>query len=662
MIKYIFFSLLFLLTVQISFAQQKPIVKNAANGIFIFCGKEIPASLHYKIERKLVGESDFNFVDETYMPSNINAFNGKLMQWNAACPFYEQPTTEKMEKAFALFQSYNSIDSVFYFNSVPLYLYASGNAFLDVSVEEGKSYIYKITYGNESKITDAFTFKKEVLKVKAGINSKIVLGSNVQLKWYVKQVDKNNPPHVAKVFRSDNLQTPLKEIDALCGFQYKQDSLFAILYDTVIDKRFYYSYCMKMYDKFGNESAMSDTVSLLNIFENTVPVIHVYSKSNASKRGIDLSWNFKNTPGVRSIDVYKSLNFDDGFQLIHSANSTDTVFTDIDVKPIISYYYYIQINGLFEKGNKSATVSGMLKTAIAPAAPINISANQKERGIELTWNRVGPFTRGYYVFRGLNYHPTSMQQVSGLLVTDSTQIIFTDTTNLDFGRVYSYCVKAVSVGYTIGKSSDTVGTAYMKLEKNYDFTAPASVWVKQIGNVAKIVWQRDTTNLMITGYELLRREFKNDKDEKLATWNVIADDAKLKNHSSYIDSTVKILTKYEYAVKAKYAMQFSEPSVATQFEMAYEKPTTPAALQAYYTGNSILIRWGKIETKNIKSIKIYRSDDASADKLISTINSSEESFNDKNIIVGKEYDYYLIVLDNNGVESTKSGIVTILAK
>jgi hypothetical protein len=51
---------------QIAFAQQKPIVKNAANGIFIFCGKDIPASLHYKIERKMAGESDFNFVVEAY--------------------------------------------------------------------------------------------------------------------------------------------------------------------------------------------------------------------------------------------------------------------------------------------------------------------------------------------------------------------------------------------------------------------------------------------------------------------------------------------------------------------------------------------------------------------------------------------------------------------
>ena len=95
--------------------------------------------------------------------------------------------------------------------------------------------------------------------------------------------------------------------------------------------------------------------------------------------------------------------------------------------------------------------------------------------------------------------------------------------------------------------------------------------------------------------------------------------------------------------------------MATQFEMQYEKPTAPVALQAFYTGNSILIRWGKLETKNIKSIKIYRSEDGAADKLMNTINATEESFNDKNIMAAKEYDYYLIVVDNNGVESAKSG-------
>ena len=114
----------------------------------------------------------------------------------------------------------------------------------------------------------------------------------------------------------------------------------------------------------------------------------------------------------------KALGFDEGFQLIHSANAADTIFTDVDVKPIISYYYYIQINGLFEKGNKSATVSGMLQTTITPAAPQHIKAKQNVKGIELSWQRLDPSTRGYYVFRGLNYHPTAMQQVSGLLITE----------------------------------------------------------------------------------------------------------------------------------------------------------------------------------------------------------------------------------------------------
>ncbi|MEY2828900.1 MAG: hypothetical protein RIQ33_758 [Bacteroidota bacterium] len=659
--KYILTSLSAMLIFVSAFAQQKVTVKVASNGLAVFCGNEIPSSLHYKIERKATDETDFQFIEETFMPTNLNAFKGRLSMWNATCPFYEPPTFEKAGEAFAALQTHQTMDSVFYYNGIPLYYYASGTAYLDVNVQEGKSYVYRVTYNGASKQSDAVMYKPQALQAKAKFRSKTILGSIIQLKYFVKTKDRNNLPHVAKVYRSNNLQTPLLEADASCGFQFKGDSLFAIMNDTLLNKNFYYSYCIQMFDKFGNASEMSDTVSLLDKYENTLPLVYLYAHSDAKKNGIRLSWNFKKVDGLRSIDIYKSTQFDGDFKMIHSSTANDTAFMDNDVQPIISYYYFIQLNGSFEKGAQSAKVSGMLKTEHQPLAPQQIKAKQKNNGVEISWQLLDPSTRGYYVFRGLNYHPTKFEQVSGLILAKENETSFLDTIGLNYGKVYSYCVKAVSNDYTIGKASDTVGVSFMKTEKQMDMQAPSSVFVKQMGNAAKIVWQRDTLLRKTTAYELLRREVKTDNSK--TNWQTIATALQLKNHSSFTDSTIKIFTKYEYTVKAFYGSQSSEQSVATQFEMEYEKPLAPLVVEAFNLNNAVVLRWEKSEISNLKSYKIYRVNHIdAAEKLIATINSTENSYTDKSVIIGNEYGYYIIAVDKNSVESVKSSEVGVMVK
>jgi hypothetical protein len=414
-----------------------------------------------------------------------------------------------------------------------------------------------------------------------------------------------------------------------------------------------------MFDKFGNESAMSDTVSLLNKFENTLPVVYLYTKSNATKNAIDLKWNFGKITSVRSIEIFRSTEFDTNFELIHSATDKDSTYSDIDVQPIISYYYFIKLNGVFETGNKSATVSGMLKTEHQPAAPQHISSKLKDKGIELSWKRLDPSTRGYYVFRGLNYHPKSMQQVSGLIITDSLNVTFIDTTDLSMGKIYSYCVKAVSVDYTIGKAGDTTSIAFMKNKNATNTNAVDGIFVKQIGDYAKIVWARDTINAMLFGVNVLRREIlaNNQKSD----WKKIVGFLDLKNHSSYIDSTIKYFQKYEYSLQYIYGWQVPIQSAAVQFELEYEKPIPPVVVEGFYTGTSILLRWGNSEITNLKSYKIYRNENNDI-KLIGTIDAKQNNFEDKNIIAGKSYDYYIIVVDTNNVESNKSSEVGVTAK
>jgi fibronectin type 3 domain-containing protein len=116
-------------------------------------------------------------------------------------------------------------------------------------------------------------------------------------------------------------------------------------------------------------------------------------------------------------------------------------------------------------------------------------------------------------------------------------------------------------------------------------------------------------------------------------------------------------------VKAFYGSQSSEQSVATQFEMDYEKPLAPLVVEAFNLNNAIVLRWGKSEIGNLKSYKIYRvNQNNDSEKLIATINATENSYTDKSVINGNEYGYYIIAVDGNGVESVKSSEVGVMVK
>ena len=64
-----------------------------------------------------------------------------------------------------------------------------------------------------------------------------------------------------------------------------------------------------------------------------------------------------------------------------------------------------------------------------------------------------------------------------------------------------------------------------------------------------------------------------------------------------------------------------------------------------YTGSNILIRWEKPMTANIKSIKIYRTDESNSSKIVGTVPSNQTSFEDKTITTAKEYSYTISFIE-----------------
>jgi hypothetical protein len=60
---------------------------------------------------------------------------------------------------------------------------------------------------------------------------------------------------------------------------------------------------------------------------------------------IKLRWKSSEVPNLRSISIFRSLNYDSGYTLYSKVPPTDTTFIDKNVEPITNYYYYLVFYG-----------------------------------------------------------------------------------------------------------------------------------------------------------------------------------------------------------------------------------------------------------------------------------------------------------------------------
>lgn len=97
--------------------------------------------------------------------------------------------------------------------------------------------------------------------------------------------------------------------------------------------------------------------------------------------------------------MYRSEDYDTGYRLIGSASLADTSFTDRQVNPITTYYYYLIINNAYGQSGKSARIAGMLEANSKAMTPFNLSAQALPGMVVLSWKKPSGDTRGYYIMR-----------------------------------------------------------------------------------------------------------------------------------------------------------------------------------------------------------------------------------------------------------------------
>ncbi|MFO7621993.1 MAG: hypothetical protein R6W81_12130, partial [Bacteroidales bacterium] len=442
--------------------------------------------------------------------------------------------------------------------------------------------------------------------------------------------------------------------DITRGFNISKDTVYLIASDTAVQNPALYEYYIRPLDIYGNSGPESEVVSAGTLSSVSYPVPDYFNARGGEKdHQVELSWKFSETGYLRSIEVFRSRSFDDGFVRIARLSPKDTSFTDIVPVANENYWYYLISNGPNGNSPPSAKVSAMFRnTGEKPLPPAETGAESINGGIKVYWSYYEPYAKGFYVYRYI-YETAEFEQISGLIPAGAEIYSFVDKSEyLQGNEVYRYAVRMVN---DVDQLSDFSETASASPGKKATVSSPMNLRISKTGNGIILVWDdmRDTEPVLL-GYKVFRREGSD------AGFFLLATDTLRNDRNYYRDSTLVAGKTYTYNVSAiDFYGNESEKSVPLAYNSDEESFMPPEILKAINTAEGILISWGQITDENIVSVKIYRSQPGSLSSVIATVGKDSEEYLDRNVMSEELYIYEISLLTTDNLESDKSRGVTV---
>jgi hypothetical protein len=632
-----------------------PVAIATPKGVWLYLGNEIPKQFEYQVLKKQ-GNGNFKPVGVITYSSDLKELKSKAAQYNDAFSNLDNLEENDIARLREYVIKHRIIDSLIMENLPVTYL-LSGTAFFDPDVTEGVSYQYQVKRNPDSKaatgdhVSNTIQLPAKTDILKPIFKSKQELTDQILLQWYVPEQRRLNTFALyRRVFGlGDFEKIPVKK-----GYNSLRDTLFIVAVDSTAKNPGYYEYYLKPMDVYGNPGPASDVIGTGPMTDAALTVpIYLRARGSESNHEVKIAWKFGNGKYIRGIELYRSSDFDSGYIKIAQLPPTDTSYVDVVPVANENYYYYMQIQGPFEKTYPSAKISAMFKKAgEKPAPPSETGAETVRGGVKVYWTYSEPYLKGFYVFRYV-YEKAEYEQVSGLIPPGSKIYSFTDSSkSLTGNQEYRYAIKAMN---DVELLSDFSVSASATPGIMAEVVTPLNLSISKKENSALLIWDdlsKAEPNLL--GYKVYRKEINEKNFTQLPNDTL----SRLKNH--YSDSTALEGKSYVYAVSA---IDFYGNESAKSFSAYYTREqavlTPPTILRAVNTDEGILVLWGQVADKNISAYKIYRDSEEGNTILIANLKPENDQYLDKSAINGKLYIYQISLVTANDKESAKSKGISV---
>lgn len=477
---------------------------------------------------------------------------------------------------------------------------AAGRLFVDDSVEQNKTYTYKVEFINyEGKILgeverDIKIIYKQppaptVVKSDAGDNL-------IKISWDYPAY-KGDPNDIVVGFNiyRDNGERKFEKINDVLILR-QEDIKYRTDINVINNKP--YNYFVKSVDCIGRESISSNQVTATPV-DITPPKYPEGLNTFAEEGQITLTWKMNLELDVSYYDVYRSLEVLETYEKINKGPiaADQPYYFDKDVFAGPSYYYKVQ--AIDSSGNISEfsnSISGKPADSTAPSLPNNVTAVVVGQYVRLKWDALpDKDLKGFYVYKRRS--DLEFLRVVNLPI-DTLGFYDTGYKNegLWQGRTYYYGVTAVDNFY----NESEMKIVKVLIPDNDPPKTPVSSYARSNDDgIVEVTWQ-PSMSLDAAKYRIYRSE-----GNETAKILIETPDSIYKS----IDSSAARGITYGYQVAA--VDSFGNESLKTEKTTVVPAdiiaPPSPVEIKATSSTNGVRITWRAVSVDDLFGYNVYSS-------------------------------------------------------
>ena len=651
----IFFVLATLQVFAASAQEINPVAVSTEKGVWVYLGNEIPKDFQYQVIRK-DKKDELSQVGTTSFKLDVDEANRIIQEYQNEFNNLEKINHDNVNKLLDYAKNHTTADSIS-INNLPVMHLILGTAIFDPDVKTGNEYQYQVVKLNKKgnkvweKSSNTLKYDKSTNLPKPVFVSKQESDSKIILYW---NMNDQNTVNSFNVYRRVFAQGDYERINAEKGYNALNGSIELVTIDTEVKNPAYYEYYIAPIDIYGNDGPHSDMISAgtMGNMYNPVPE-YFYARGKEQNHQVELKWKLQDKKYLRSIEVYRSASYDDGYVMIARLSPGDSSYVDVVPGANENFWYYLKLIGPTAQSMPSAKVSVLYKGKNEkPVPPEEVGAETVNGGVKVHWLYDQPYVKGFYVYRYV-YETSGYILVSGLVPAESRPYSFIDSAETISGNdIYRYAVCAVN---DLDRISDFSPSASASPGKKAILNSPVNLRSRVMDKGLLLMWDdmRDEIPALM-GYKVSR---KSDKEKG---YTFLMNDTLVNSMNYFADTTVIPGLRYKYIVTS--IDYYGNESPASRPLNFYTEPATirpPEITGTVNTTDGIMISWGQISDSNIKSIRIYRTTPGQQPTIVADLTKESINWLDKSITNGTLYIYELTLVTNDGIESSKSRSASI---
>ena len=430
------------------------------------------------------------------------------------------------------------------------------------------------------------------------------------------------------------------------------------------------------------------------------PPLALAAKQLTSEGGVTLTWSAPEDDGGYPITGYRIVRShyasgSDGLlDRIHEVvtedtGSTSTTYVDNSVKERTAYDYRIWAINSAGTGSVSASVTIVTarQTDGVPYSPVDLNAVEDTAGeVTLTWS--APEDDGGYPITGHGIVRSHYATGSDGLLDRIHEVLTEDTGSATTTYVdssvkertgYDYRVRAInsagagslSASVSIATARQTYGVPYWPEDLNA---------VEHTTGAVTLTWSEpeDDGGYLITGHGIIRSHYAIGSDGRLDRIHEVLTEDTGSATTTYVDSTIKERTGYDYRVRAINSAGTGRVSASVTIVTArqtYGVPYSPVDLNAVEdTAGEVTLTWSAPEDDGgypITGYSIIRSHYATGqdgrlnrihEVLTEDTGSATTTYVDSTVEERTTYDYRVRAINSAGASGVSSSVSITTAR